>query len=102
MENHPAFRLWALGLRTTWMLAEAQTVMTLRIWGMAGLWPVSPSEQTRMLTEKWPAFVQSAGAAGAAMMKGHGPDRIAEAALRPIGRKTRANSRRLSRRKVRR
>ena len=102
MEHHPAFRIWSLGLRTTWMLAEAQTVITLRLWGMAGLWPVSPSETSRMVSEKWPAFLQSAGAAGAAMMKGHGPDRIAEAALIPIGRRTRANSRRLARPQKRR
>lgn len=93
------YRLWTLGLQTTWMLAEAQTVVALRLWGMAGLWPVSPSETSRMLGEKWPAFIQSAGAAGAAMMKGHAPDRVAEAALHPIRKATRANSRRLSRRR---
>jgi hypothetical protein len=79
------------------MMAEAQTVVALRLWGMAGLWPTRPVETTRMVTEKWPAFLQSAGAAGAAAMKGHPPHRIAEAALRPIRRKTRANSRRLAR-----
>ncbi len=102
MAAHPAFRLWTLGLQTMWLAAEAQTVIALRLWGMAGLWPVSPSETTRMVAEKWPAFAQSAGAAGAAMMKGHGPDRIAAAALRPLRRRTRANSRRLSRRIKRR
>jgi len=93
------YRLWTLTLQTSWMLAEAQTVVALRLWGMAGLWPVSPTESSRMLTEKWPAFVQSDGAAGAAMMKGHGPERVAEAALRPIRKTTRANSRRLRRRR---
>jgi hypothetical protein len=96
------FQLWTLGLQTGVMLAEAQTVVLLRLWGMAGLWPVSPSESTRMVTEKWPAFLSAYGAAGVAAMKGHGPHRIASAALRPIARKTRANSRRLSRGKPRR
>ena len=90
-------QLWTLGLRTGVMLAEAQAVVTFRVWGMAGLWPVSPSETTRMVAEKWPAFFSAYGAAGAAAMKGHGPHRIAAAALRPIARKTRANARRLSR-----
>lgn len=90
-------QLWTLGLRTGVMLAEAQTVVVLRLWGMAGLWPVSRSETTRMVAEKWPAFLGAYGAAGAAAMKGHGPHRIASAALSPIARKTRANSRRLVR-----
>ena len=90
-------QLWTLGLKTGVMLAEAQTVILLRVWGAAGLWPVSRSESTRMVSEKWPAFLRAYGAAGAAAMQGHAPHRIAEAALRPIGRKTRANSRRLVR-----
>jgi hypothetical protein len=90
-------QLWTLGVRTSVMLAEAQTVILLRVWGMAGLWPVGPSETTRMVAEKWPAFMNAYAAAGTAAMKGHGPHRIAGAALTPIARKTRANSRRLVR-----
>jgi len=90
-------QLWTLGLRTGVMLAEAQTVVTLRLWGMAGAWPVPPAENSRMVAEKLPAFLHSFRAARAAVMKGHGPHRIASAALRPIARKTRANSRRLVR-----
>ncbi len=77
------FQLWTLGFRTGVMLAEAQTVVLLRLWGMAGLWPVGPSESTRMVAEKWPAFLH-------------------DAALTPIARKTRANSRRLVRGSARR
>ena len=95
-------QLWTLGLQTGVMMAEAQAVVVLRLWGIAGLWPVSPTETTRMVAEKWPAFLSAYGAAGAAAMKGHGPHRIASAALRPIARKTRANSRRLARGKPRR
>jgi hypothetical protein len=91
------FQLWTLGLRTGVMLAEAQTVILLRLWGMAGVWPVSPTESTRMVAEKWPAFLHAYAAAGTAAMKGHGPHRIAGAALGPIAKKTRANSRRLVR-----
>jgi hypothetical protein len=90
-------QLWTLGFRTGVMLAEAQTVVLLRLWGMAGLWPVGPRETTLMVAEKWPAFLHAFTAAGAAAMKGHGPHRIAGAALSPIAKKTRANSRRLVR-----
>lgn len=100
MEN-PALRLWTLGLQTSAMLAEAQTVIMLRMWGMAGLWPVAPGENARMFAEKWPAFVLAANAAGAAAMAGGDPARVAAAALHPIRRRTRANSRRLVRRHLR-
>jgi hypothetical protein len=96
------FQLWTLGFRTSVMLAEAQTVILLRLWGMAGLWPVGPSESTRMVAEKWPAFLHAYAAAGTAALKGQGPHRIADAALTPIARKTRANSRRLVRGSARR
>lgn len=90
---------WALGVRTAQMLAEAQTVVAFRMLGMAGGWPVSPAENTRMVVEKGPAFIRAYGDAAVAAMKGKRPDEIAEAALRPIGRKTRSNAKRLSRRR---
>lgn len=90
---------WALGVRTVQMLAEAQTVVAFRILGMAGSWPVSPSETTRMVTEKGPAFIRAYGDATVAAMKGKQAHEIAEAALAPIGRKTRCNAKRLSRRR---
>jgi hypothetical protein len=96
------FQLWTLGFRTGVMLAEAQTVILLRLGGMAGVWPVGSTETTRMVTEKWPAFLSAYAAAGAVAMQGHGLHRIAGAALTPIARKTRANSRRLVRGTVRR
>ena len=102
MPHHaPPFRLLTLSLQTTWMLAEAQTVMAARLFGMAGLWPVAPGEGGRMLLEKWPAFLTSGLGAGFAALAGEPPDRIASAALEPIRRTTRANSRRLTRAKRR-
>lgn len=90
---------WALGIRTAQMLVEANSVIAFRVLGMAGHWPVSPSENSRMVLEKGPAFIRAYGDAAQAMMKGKRPDEIAEAALRPISRKTRSNAKRLSRRK---
>ena len=90
---------WALGVRTAQMLAEANTVIAFRVLGMAGGWPVSPTESTRMVLEKGPAFMRAYGEASTAALKGRRLDEIAEAALRPISRKTRSNAKRLSRRR---
>ena len=92
---------WALGLRTAQVIAEVQLVVAFRLMGMAGHWPVSPSETSRMVNEKAPAFLKAAGAATAAAMRGKRPDQIAEAALAPIGVRTRSNARRLSKRRRR-
>lgn len=91
------FAYWALGVRTAQMLVEANTVIAFRVMGMAGGWPVSPTEGARMVFEKGPAFLRAYGDAATAAMKGKRPDEIATAALRPIGRKTRSNAKRLSR-----
>lgn len=90
---------WALGVRTAQMIAEANTVIAFPFLGLSGGWPVSPMESTRMVTEKGPAFIRSYGDAAVAAMKGKRLDQIAEAALKPIGRKTRSNAKRLSRRR---
>ncbi len=79
------------------LMAETQTVMTLRIMGMAGLWPVHPDENERMVSEKGPAFARAMVAGSLAAMRGASPDRVAMAAMRPLGRKTRANVKRLTR-----
>ncbi len=87
----------ALGVQSAQLLVEAQTVMALRMLGMAGLWTVSPAESTRMVFEKPDAFIRSASAATGAMLAGKRPDQVAAAAIKPLRRKTRANSRRLTR-----
>ena len=84
-----AFAFWA-------MMAEAQTVVALRTMGMKGMMPASPRENHTMMAEKGPAFVEAALAAGAAAMSGKTPDQIAQAAIRPIARRTGANVRRLT------
>lgn len=89
--------MMSVGVQTAQLVAEAQMVMTLRILGMAGFWSVPPTESFRMVLEKPDAFVRSAYAASNAMLEGKRPDQIAEAAIRPLRRKTRANSKRLKR-----
>lgn len=89
---------WITLVHTTQMFAEAQTVIAMRMLGMAGFWSVTPGETYRMVFEKPAAFTQAAQAAGTAMLSGKAPHQVAAAAINPIRRKTRANSRRLAKR----
>lgn len=91
------FDWWLLGWQTSVMLAEAQAVIAMRMMGLAGFWAVHPSESLRMIAEKPAAYARAAEAAGRAAFAGKAPHEIAGAALRPVRRKTRANSRRLVR-----
>jgi hypothetical protein len=79
------------------MMVEAQTVIAMRLCGMAGGWQMAPGEHLRMITEKTSA-VQEAGLAMArAMGAGAAPHRVAIAGMKPVRRRTKANVRRLSR-----
>ena len=89
--------LWRLQGQLAMMAFEAQTVIAIRVLGMAGLWAVRPTENTRMVTEKSTAFLQSAQAAMSAAAEGKRPDQIVTAAVKPIRRRTSSNVRRLSR-----
>ncbi len=80
------------------LMAETQAVVAYRMMGMAGMWAVAPSENARMVSEKAPAFADAMLAGSRAAMTGKRPDQVMEAAMRPLGRKTRSNSRRLSKR----
>lgn len=80
-----------------WMLAvETNTVMAMRMMGMAGTWPIPKSEPTKMLMEKPEAFGRSVMAATIAAATGKRPDQITRSAIRPLRRKTKANVRRLT------
>jgi hypothetical protein len=94
--NDSIFSAW---INTTQMLFEAQNVIAYRMLGMAGLWSVAPNETHRMVGEKAPALIASSAAAAQAMLAGKRPDQILDAAVKPLGRRTRANARRLSRRR---
>ena len=89
---------YRLSLKTAQMMSEAQMVVGYRMMGMMGLWAVTPSESRRMIEEKGPIFAKAALAAQKAAWAGKGADEIADAALAPIGRRTRANARRLGKR----
>lgn len=86
------------GFQFSLLMAETQAVMAYRIMGMAGMWPVTSGENRRMIQEKGPAFAEAMAASAMAAAKGQRPDQVVAAAIRPLRRKTRSNSRRLSRR----
>lgn len=92
------FDMMELGWGLARLAAETQTVMTLRLWGMAGLWPVTSTENSRMISEKAPAFAEAQVAMAKAAMKGQRPDQVMAAGLKPLARKTGSNSRRLLKR----
>jgi hypothetical protein len=87
-----------LSLNTMMMLTQAQSVMAMRMMGMAGMWRVTPQENRRMVSEKMSAGMASGIAAHSAMMSGASATAIAEAALTPVARRTAANAKRLARR----
>ena len=91
--------LWISGIATAQLMVETHTVVTLRVLGMAGLWPVAPGETQRTWREKPGAFVEAGGSAITALLTGKRPDQVVEAAVRPLRRRTRANSRRLWKRR---
>jgi hypothetical protein len=85
-----------LSIRGAMMLTEAQMVILLRLFGMMGMWQVRPGEASRMVGEKIAATVESGAAAQRAMLAGRSSARVAEAALAPVARRTRANAKRLA------
>jgi hypothetical protein len=87
-----------LTLRSAATMAEAQSVIAMRMAGMLGLWRVSPEENGRMLTEKLQAAQESGLAAARAAIAGHSPASVADKALSPYRRRTRANATRLTKR----
>ncbi len=77
------------------MVFEAQTVIALRMLGMAGVLPAARGENNRMVSEKGPAMVKAFAAGTTAAMAGKRPDQIMTAAMAPLSRKVHANRKRL-------
>lgn len=87
-----------LSMQSGMMLAEANMVIAMRMFGMAGLWNTHPGETDRMVHEKADAAMASGAAMAKAMVAGKSPAAVALAGLRPLRAKTRANAARLSKR----
>lgn len=95
---NPMFQMWKNSVQVSMMAAEAQAVIAMRVWGMAGLWSVTPHEKTRMIHEKAETMMTSGTRAGFAAATGKRPDQVMAAAIKPMRQKTRANSKRLAKR----
>lgn len=89
--------LMRLGMRSTTMMVEAQTVIAMRMMGMMGFWPMHPGEGARMLSEKLEALQEAQLAVMKSAARGGSAVEVTEAALRPLRRRTRANAARLVR-----
>ena len=92
------FDLMDASLQMGQLMIETQSVMAMRILGMAGFWNVTKAENGRMFDEKAPALTQSALSALYASLRGERPDQIMLKAIKPLRAKTRSNSRRLTKR----
>lgn len=95
------FDLWRAGIEVGTLAFEAQAVVTMRMMGMAGIWPVAKSENRRMLSEKPPAFIKAAAAATNKAAKGGRIDEVVSVAAKSLSTKARANRKRLVRRATR-
>jgi hypothetical protein len=84
------------------MITEAQSVVAMRIMGMAGIWSVTPAENARMISEKLSVVTRASTDATRAMIRGQGPEAVTAAAIKPLRQKTRANAKRLAKRGLKR
>lgn len=89
--------MWMTGFEAARLGLEAQTVIGLRIMGLAGLWAMPSSENLRMVSEKQAAFAAAAMAVGTALARGATATTVARRAMTPVRARTSANVRRLSR-----
>ncbi|WP_022703311.1 hypothetical protein [Pseudorhodobacter ferrugineus] len=89
---------WENAVEMSMMMVEAHSVINMRVMGMAGLWSVGPGENNRMVSEKLEAMVKATTDAGNVTLRGGSPDEIAAAAIAPMRNATRSNSKRLTKR----
>ncbi|PWW01739.1 hypothetical protein DFR52_102403 [Hoeflea marina] len=94
------FDLWRSSMELGALAVETQAVVTMRMLGMAGMWPVETSENDRMMSEKHPAFAKAATAATVTAMRGGRMDEIVSAATKSLTTKARANRKRLVKRVI--
>jgi hypothetical protein len=87
---------WRIVLQASQILTESHTVIALRLSGMAGLWPMAEVENQRMISEKLTAATQATHAAIRTGAGGGSLSDIAMAAMKPVGRRTKANAKRLT------
>lgn len=89
-----------LAQQVTRIAVDSQIVIGMRMAGMMGMVAQAPGEPFRMVAEKQAAAQESMLAMAQAGFRGASPENMVAAGLRPYGRVTRANSRRLTAKKA--
>jgi hypothetical protein len=102
IDAYAPYRLFNQTLRTNMMIWDIQTVMALRLMGLAGAWTMPPGEALRMVAEKPPAFAQAWAAWQRSVLSGDDWEASNRAFSAPLSRKARGNRKRLTRANTRR
>ena len=87
-------RLLSMQFSLAMISAEAAAIITMRMMGIAGFWPVPKGKNTPLMQEKRRAQAR-AGVAASATRAGKSPSQITDAAVNPIRKTTRSNVSRL-------
>lgn len=87
---------WRVVPQASRIVAESCIVIALRLSGMARLWRMVCAANQRMICETLIAATQATHAAMRAGAAGGSLSDIAMAAMRPVGRHTKANAKRLT------
>lgn len=87
---------WRMVLKASQIMTESQTVIALRLSGMARFWPMGDAEGQRMMDEKLDAATQAGHAALRVGMTGGSLTDVAMAAMQPVAKRTKANVKRLT------
>lgn len=90
--------LFTLNLHAATMMAQASSVMAIRMFAMGGVIPARRGENKRMVDEKTNAMSKSFAAGTSAMIAGKAPVEVMEQALKPISKRVSANHKRLTKR----
>lgn len=86
--------VWRLGV-------ETNSVIFLRMMGMAGLWDTPDDENWRMVTEKPKVFMKSGSDGMVAALQGKDPAKVMDASIHHLNKATNANRKRLADRGMR-
>ena len=90
--------LWGNAMQVSYIMAESQAVIAMRLMGMSGIWSVPHSEDARMVSEKVWAMTKAMTDASRVAMTGGDADAITAASLKPFRKHTRSTARRLAKR----
>ncbi|MDG1861971.1 MAG: antifreeze protein [Yoonia sp.] len=79
----------------TTLMMDTHAVMSIRMMGMMGATPAHSDENTRIVSEKAPAFAEAMKALTTAALSGYRPDQIMAAGMEPLQREVSSNRARL-------